>query len=218
MAIDRETITQTVLNGSRTPADSFTPPGVFGHLENAADGKTDFNPEEARRLVEEGGGVPGDKITLQINGDGGHAEWATAVCNDIIKNLDVECVLDTKPDFATDLADRRADKVVSMYRGGWLQDYPLNVNFLRDLYSTTAPSNYGRYSNEEVDELFKQGDQAGSFDETVTAYQEAEKILWEDMPAIPLWYQNVNGGYSENVDNVRFDVAGQPKIEEITVK
>ncbi|MCU4746899.1 MULTISPECIES: ABC transporter substrate-binding protein [Streptomyces] len=218
MAIDRETITQTVLNGSRTPADSFTPPGVFGHLENAADGKTDFNPEEARRLVEEGGGVPGDKITLQINGDGGHAEWATAVCNDIIKNLDVECVLDTKPDFATDLADRRADKVKSMYRGGWLQDYPLNVNFLRDLYSTTAPSNYGRYSNEEVDNLFKQGDQAGSFDETVAAYQEAEKVLWEDMPAIPLWYQNVNGGYSTNVENVHFDVAGQPVIEDITVK
>ncbi|MFF2374064.1 ABC transporter substrate-binding protein [Streptomyces xiamenensis] len=218
MAIDRETITQTVLHGSRTPADSFVPPGVFGYEAGAADGKTDFDPETARQLVEEGGGVPGGTITIQFNADANHDEWVTAVCNDLIKNLDIECLKDAKTDFATDLEERRADNVKSTYRGGWLQDYPLNVNFLRDLYSTTAPSNYGRYSNAEVDDLFKQGDQAGSFDDTVAAYQDAEKVLWEDMPAIPLWYQNVNGGYSNNVENVRFDVAGQPVIEEITVK
>ncbi|WP_059013189.1 peptide ABC transporter substrate-binding protein [Streptomyces specialis] len=217
MAIDRETITQTVLDGSRTPADSFVPPGVYGYQEGAANGITDFNPEEARRLVEEGGGIPDNKITIQYNSDGGHQEWVEAVCNSIIETLDVECVGDAKVDFDTDLEAREADEVQSMYRGGWFADYPLNVNFLKELYHSEAQSNYGRFDNEEVDALFEEGDAAATLDETAQAYAEAEQVLFEEMPAIPLWFNNVNGGWSENVSNVRFDSAGQPVLSEVTV-
>ncbi|MFD5321935.1 ABC transporter substrate-binding protein [Streptomyces sp. NPDC127098] len=217
MAIDRETITTTVLNGSRTPADSFVAPGVYGYQEGASGGITDYDPERARELVEEGGGIPNNEITIQYNADGGHQEWVEAVCGNLIENLGVECVGDAKPDFATDLEAREADEVVSMYRGGWFQDYPLIVNFTKELYASYAQSNYGRFNSPEVDELFAQGDAAATLDETVAAYQEAERVLWEEMPAIPLWYQNVNGGYSENVENVRFNSAGQPVLTEITV-
>jgi oligopeptide transport system substrate-binding protein len=218
MAIDRETITQTVLNGSRTPADSFVPPGVYGYQENADGTITDYNPEEGRRLVEENGGIPNNTITIQYNSDGGHQEWVEAVCNNLIENLGVECVGDAKPDFDTDLEAREADEVQSMYRGGWFQDYPLNVNFMKELYHSAAPANYGDFSNTDVDALFTEGDQAATLDDTVAAYQEAEQVLFETMPAIPLWYQNVNGGFSENVENVRFNSAGQPVLTEITVK
>ncbi|RKN47055.1 peptide ABC transporter substrate-binding protein [Streptomyces hoynatensis] len=217
MAIDRETITQTVLDGAYSPADSFVAPGVYGYQEGASHGITDYDPDRARQLVEEGGGVPGNKITIQYNADGGHREWVEAVCNNLIENLGVECVGDAKPDFDTDLEAREANEVQSMYRGGWFQDYPLNVNFLKELYASYAQSNYGRFDNEQVDQLFEQGDTAATLDETVQAYQEAEQVLWDEMPAIPLWYQNVNGGWSNNVSNVRFDMAGQPVLTEITV-
>ncbi|TDC68762.1 peptide ABC transporter substrate-binding protein [Streptomyces hainanensis] len=217
MAIDRETITTTVLNGSRTPADSFVAPGVYGYQEGASGGITDYDPERARELVEEGGGVPNNEIAIQYNSDGGHQEWVEAVCNNLIENLGVTCVGDAKPDFATDLEARDADQVVSMYRGGWFQDYPLIVNFTKELYASYAQSNYGRFNSPEIDELFAQGDAAATLDETVAAYQEAERVLFEEMPAIPLWYQNVNGGYSEAVSNVRFTAAGQPVLTEITV-
>ncbi len=217
MAIDRETITQTVLNGSRTPADSFVPPGVFGYEEGASGDITTFDPERARQLVEENGGIPGDRITIQYNADGGHQEWVEAVCNSIRETLDVECVGDSKVDFDTDLEAREANEVESMYRGGWLADYPLNVNFLKELYASYAHSNYGRFDNAEVDELFAEGDRAATLDEAVAAYQEAEALLWQEMPSIPLWYQNVNGGWGPNVENVRFDTAGVPVLNEVTV-
>ncbi|WP_049569342.1 peptide ABC transporter substrate-binding protein [Streptomyces sp. SBT349] len=217
MAIDRETITGTVLNGSRTPADSFVAPGVFGYEEGIGGEVTTYDPERARQLVEDNGGIPGNRISIQYNSDGGHQEWVEAVCNNLIENLGIECVGDAKPDFDTDLEAREADQVESMYRGGWFQDYPLNVNFLKELYHSSAQSNYGRFHNDEVDSLFDEGDAAADLDETVTAYQEAERVLFEEMPAIPLWYQNVNGGYSENVENVRFDSAGQPVLTEVTV-
>ncbi|UED84366.1 peptide ABC transporter substrate-binding protein [Streptomyces profundus] len=217
-AIDRDTITQTVLNGSRTPADSFAPPGVLGYQEGADGGIAEYDPEAARDLVEAGGGVPNNEMVLQINGDGGHQEWAEAVCNSIIDALDIECTLDIKPDFDTDLEARAANEVQSFYRGGWLADYPLNANFMSELYHSRASTNYGRFDNPEVDELFEQGDQAASLEETVAAYQDAEQVLWEEMPAIPLWFQNVNGGYSNNVENVAFDTAGMPLLTEVTVK
>ncbi|MDT0307728.1 ABC transporter substrate-binding protein [Streptomyces sp. DSM 44917] len=217
LAIDRETITRTVLHDSARPADSFAPNGVFGYQEGIGDEFTQYDPERARDLVEAGGGVPNDHLMIQYNADGPHQEWVEAVCGNIRENLDIECTADVMTDFQADLNARDANEVQSMYRGGWLQDYPLNVNFMRDLYQSDAAANYGRFTNEEVDRLFAEGDAAPTLEETVAAYQEAEEVLWQEMPAIPLWFQNVNGGFSERVENVRFTTNGQPVLTEITV-
>jgi hypothetical protein len=41
-------------------------------------------------------------------------------------------------------------------------------------------------------------------DEANAKYQEAEAILSEDFPVIPLWYGRTIAGYSENLAEVRF--------------
>lgn len=217
MAIDRETITETVMNGSRTPADSFVPPGVYGYQEGVGGEITEYDPEAAQELIEEAGGIPGDEVTIQFNADGGHKEWIDAVCNNWQENLGITCKQDEKPDFDADLTARNAQEVVSMYRSGWLSDYPLNVNFMKELFDSRSSTNNGRFEDDEVDQLFAEGDSAASLDETVEAYQEAEEVLFERMPAIPLWFQNVNGGYSEHVEDVRFTPDGQPVLTEVTV-
>ncbi|WP_103504378.1 MULTISPECIES: ABC transporter substrate-binding protein [Streptomyces] len=217
MAIDRETIVNTVMNNSVTVATGFVAPGAMGHEENAGGEVMQYDPEKAKELIEDAGGVPGNEISIQYNSDGGHEPWVTAVCNSIRQATDVECTGDAKPDFQTDLNSRDAKEVKSMYRGGWIADYPLNVAFMKELYGTGSSANTGFFSNEEVDQLFADGDSAASLEETVAAYAEAEKALFEYMPAIPLWHQGVNGGYSENVENVRFDVTGQPILTEVTV-
>jgi oligopeptide transport system substrate-binding protein len=217
MAIDRETITKTVLNGTRTPATSFTPPQVAGNQKLDTDVFT-YNPKKAKQLVEEGGGVPGNKVSIQYNADGGHKEWVTAVCENIRQNTGVECVGDSKPDFQTDLEARDNDQVKAFYRGGWVADYPLNVNFMRELYGTTAEANDGGFSDKEIDAMFKKGDNAKSLDESIELYQEAEKALVERMPAIPLWEYRINGGHSEAVENVKVDYHGDFILTDVTVK
>ncbi|MBC9711055.1 ABC transporter substrate-binding protein [Streptomyces sp. TRM66268-LWL] len=217
MAIDRDTITKTVLNNTRTPAKSFTPPGVKGNQDLDTDVFT-YNPEKAKKLIEEGGGVPGNKFTVQYNTDGGHKEWVTAVCESIRKNTGVECVGDPKPDFATDLEARDNDQVKGMYRGGWVADYPVNANFMKELYHTTAEANNGRFSNKEIDALMNEADKAKSLDESVKAFQEVEKKLVEHMPAIPLWYYRINGGHGKNVDNVNVDFHGDLEVWAVTTK
>ncbi|MFG2328802.1 ABC transporter substrate-binding protein [Streptomyces sp. NPDC048604] len=217
MAIDRDTITKTVLNNTRTPAKSFTPPSVKGNQDLGTDVFT-YNPTKAKQLVTEGGGVPDNKIFLQYNTDGGHKEWVTAVCESIRKATGVDCVGDPKPDFPTDLEARDNNQVKSMYRGGWVADYPVNVNFLKELYHSKAESNNGRFNDPEIDALMAVGDKASSLDESVKAYQAVEKKILEKMPAIPLWYYRINGGHGKGVDNVQVDFHGDFELTGVTVK
>ncbi|MCP9944725.1 ABC transporter substrate-binding protein [Streptomyces somaliensis] len=217
MAIDRDTITKTVLNNTRTPATSFTPPQVKGNQKLGTDVFT-YNPAKAKKLVTEGGGVPGNKVFIQYNSDGGHKEWVTAVCESIRNATGVDCVGDPKPDFPTDLEARDNDQVKGMYRGGWVADYPINVNFIKELYHSKAESNNGRFSDKEIDAMMTKGDNANSLEEAVKAYQEVEKKLVEKMPAIPLWNYRINGGHGKGVDNVKVDFHGDLELTQVTVK
>ncbi|MFE9169412.1 peptide ABC transporter substrate-binding protein [Streptomyces kebangsaanensis] len=217
MAIDRDTITKTVLNGTRTPATSFTPPQVKGNQDLHTD-VFKYDPVKAKALVKEGGGVPGNKLWIQYNTDGGHKEWVTAVCESIRNATGIDCVGDPKPDFPTDLEARDNNEVKSMYRGGWVADYPVNVNFIKELYHTKAESNNGRFSDKEIDALMAKGDKAESLEEAVKAYQQVEQKLLQKMPAIPLWYYQINGGHGKKVDNVNIDYRGDIELNKVTVK
>ncbi|MFF3006300.1 ABC transporter substrate-binding protein [Kitasatospora sp. NPDC057940] len=218
MAIDRDTITKTVLNGTRQPADAFVAPGVMGFKAGSCGDACKYDPAKAKQLIAEGNGVPGNKITILYNSDGGHKEWVDAVCNSIRQATGVECLGDPKPDFKTsrDLVTKR--QVASMMRTGWVQDYPLNANFLRDVYGTGAAANDAGYSSPEFDKLSKEADAATSVEKTAELYQQAEAVLAKDMPAIPLWYYKTSSGWSNNVQNVKFDSFGNPVYTDVEVK
>jgi oligopeptide transport system substrate-binding protein len=103
-------------------------------------------------------------------------------------------------------------------RTGWVMDYPLNANFLRDVYGTGADANDALYSNPEFDKLAKAADAATTVEKTADLYQQAEAVLAKDMPAIPLWYYKTNAGYSNNVQNVKYDSFGNPVFTDVQVK
>ena len=106
--------------------------------------------------------------------------------------------------------------IETAFRTGWQADYPGMGNFLAALYGTGAGSNDGDYSNPDFDAKIREADAAGSPEEAAELFKEAQTILFEDLPAIPLWYSNVTAGYSENVDNVVFGWDSVPVFTDIT--
>ncbi|MFE6746820.1 ABC transporter substrate-binding protein [Kitasatospora purpeofusca] len=218
MAIDRDTITKTVLQGSRKPATAWVAEGVEGYKDGQCGQFCTFNAAQAKQLVTEGGGVPGNRLTITYNADGGHKEWVDAVCNSIRQSTGVDCVGDPRPDFKTARAAITGHQINGAFRTGWVQDYPLNANFLADVYRTGAASNDFGYSNPQFDQLSTQADQAASVADSVTGYQQAEAVLASGMPAIPLWYYRTNSGYSTKVQNVKFDSFGNPAWTQVEVK
>ncbi len=218
MAIDRDTITKTVLQGTREPATGWVAKGVLGYQPNAAGDITKYDPAKAKALIKEGGGVPGNKISIQYNADGGHKEWVEAVCNSITKAVGVACTGDSKADFQADLNARDAHEVKSLYRSGWVLDYPFIANFIRDLFGTHSDGNQGGFSSKEIDNLITKADAAPSLEESEKLYQQLEKALPNYMPSIPLWYYKVNAGYSEKVSGVKYAQDGDPILTGVQVK
>jgi oligopeptide transport system substrate-binding protein len=218
MAIDRDTITKTVLQGSRKPATAWVAEGVEGYKSGTCGDFCTYNADKAKQLITEGGGVPGNAIKITYNADGGHKEWVDAVCNSIRQATGVNCTGDPKTDFKTARAAITGHQINGLFRTGWVQDYPLNANFLADVYRTGAASNDTGYSSPEFDKLANEADQAASVQDTATGYQKAEAQLAIDMPAIPLWYYRTNSGYSTKVQNVAFDSFGNPAWTQVEVK
>ncbi|CAL9435316.1 Oligopeptide-binding protein OppA [Streptomyces sp. enrichment culture] len=217
MAIDRDTINKTVFYGTRESATGWVAKGVLGYQAGACGEYCKYDPKRAKELIEEGGGVPGNKISIQYNADQPHKDWVIAVCNSIKKATGVECEGDAKTDFQADLETRDAKKVKSFYRSGWVLDYPFNGNFLRDLYSTGVAGNKGDFSDKKFDELVKKADAAATTEESAKLYQEAEKELQNSFPGIPLWYNRTISGHSENVKNMKFGQDGDPIFTEVEV-
>ncbi len=219
MAINRDEITETIFSGTRTPASDFTSPVIAGWSDSVPGSEVlEYNPEKAKELWAEADAISpweGD-FKIAYNADGGHDAWVDAVSNSIKNTLGIEASGDPYPTFQ-DLRTKINDRTITTAaRSGWQADYPGLYNFLGPLYATGAGSNDGDYSNPEFDDLIKAGISNPDADAQIEDFTKAQEVLFKDLPAIPLWYSNVTGGFSENVDNVTFGWNSVPLYYEIT--
>jgi len=225
MSINREEITDKIFNDTRTPASDFTSPVLDGWSDSLKGADVlKYNPDEAKKLWAEADKISPWSGTFQIayNSDSSHQAWVDAVSNSIKNTLGIEASGAPFVDFATLRAtvnERGADgkrTIQTANRSGWQADYPGLYNFLFPLYSTGASSNDGDYANPDFDALLKKGASSSDAADAIKDYQEAQEILLKDLPAIPLWYSNVSGGYGESVKNVTFGWNSVPLYYEIT--
>ncbi|MGW2979511.1 peptide ABC transporter substrate-binding protein [Streptomyces humidus] len=222
-AIDRKQITETIFQKTRTPATDWTSPvlGAEGGFKAGLCGDAcDYDPVAAKQLIKEGGGLPGGQVKISYNADAGsHKQWVDAVCNSINNALDNEkaCVgnpVGTFADFRTQIGER---KMSGPFRAGWQMDYPLIQNFLQPLYYTNASSNDGKWSNKQFDSLVNQANTETDSAKAVQLFQQAERVVRDNMAAIPLWYQNGSAGYSERLSDVKLNPFSVPVYDEIKV-
>lgn len=220
-AINREEITDKIFLGTRTPATDFTSPVIDGHSDNLAGAEVlKYNPEKAKELWAKADAISpwSGEFSIAYNADGGHQAWVDATVNSIKNTLGIEAVGAPYPDFKSLRDQVEGRTIATAYRTGWQGDYPGLNNFLTPMYATDASSNDGDYSNPEVDKLLKEAGAAASVEEANKKYNQVQEILLKDMPAVPLWYANVTGGYGENVDNVKFNWKSVPVYDQITKK
>lgn len=221
MAIDRDELIDVIFNGTNIPATDFTSPVVDGYTDKLKGAeKLKFNADEAKKLWAEADEISPFEGSIEVatNSDGPHQVWIEAVANQWNQNLGVESAPKLYPTFPAFLDDREQDIVGGPFRAGWQGDYPGAYNYLYPLYATGSSSNHGFYANPEFDKLLKEGVEATDHEETVKKFHEAQEILLEDLPSIPLWYQGTTGGWSESVENVTFGWNSVPIFNEITKK
>ncbi|HET6379686.1 MAG TPA: peptide ABC transporter substrate-binding protein [candidate division Zixibacteria bacterium] len=186
-AVDKQTLIDTLRNGIGTVAGSAVPPGMPGHQPDIG---LQYNLEEAQADFEQGLqdlglSGPGDlQLQLGYNTEADHEptveflqeQWRTAF------DVEVELVGLEWSSYLTRLNEDPFD----IFRLGWGADYPHPNNFLTDLFSCTSGNNNMQYCNEEFDDLLAQAAVTQDLEEQIPLYNQAQEILVEDAPVIPI--------------------------------
>jgi oligopeptide transport system substrate-binding protein len=217
MAIDRDLITKTIFNNTRIPATGWVSPVVDGFKADACGEFCTYDPAKAKAALAKAGGFQGT-ITLSYNADGDHKAWTTAVCNSITKTLSLKCVARPVTNFNIFRGEITDRKMTGLFRTGWQMDYPSIENFLGPLYGTGAGSNDSDYSSPAFDRKLNEAAAAKTPQDANKLYQDAEQILADGMPVIPLWFSKLQAGWSTHITSIQFTPFGTAALETIKRK
>lgn len=219
LAINREAIVRAMFpGGAWRPATDWLAAGVPG-VDNACGELCAYDPERARALIAEGGGIPGGKVTLSYARDGGREKIFKAVCDSINTALgQVAC----EPTPVADVGELRgrinARQMTGMFRGGWTADYPSPRNFLDLMFSGDSKSNDSGYGNRLFDNSVTEARKAADPAKAAQLWSDAQAQLAIDMPAVPLWSYGKAVACGPKIANLAADHFGTPVWTRIGVK
>ena len=196
LAIDRDYVANTIMQGTYTTADSIVGPGIvdesgyFHDNGNAPYISADYeaNLAEAKKLLEEAGYPNGEgypTIEYSTNDSGYHvplAEYLQQTWGDLGITLTI-----SKMEWSAFTAARRAGEY-DVARNGWVMDYNDPSNML-DLFCTGNGNNDGKYSNPDFDAAIDASRVADSAEHFAQLHK-AEDILMEDTGCLPIAYYN----------------------------
>ncbi|GAA1457922.1 ABC transporter substrate-binding protein [Williamsia maris] len=218
MAIDRKQITTNIFQGSRNPSKDFTAsslPGFDGNLPGESN--LEYNPTKAVALWNQANAISpwSGKFVISTNYDGGHKEWTDAAANSIKNTLKIDAEGAGIPTFSQ-LRQQINDKTIqTAFRAGWQGDYPSMLEFLEPIFVTGGGSNDAGYSNPTFDAKVREAESQTSAEASYKVVGEAQQILLNDLPAIPMWDYVNNAGVNTGV-KASITWSGLPDYENIT--
>jgi oligopeptide transport system substrate-binding protein len=182
LATDRESLADVALRGYAFPATGgLVPPGMPGHSPGIG---LPYDPEGARRLLAEAG-YPGGRgfpaIECAARDDPGHGLLCEHVAADWAEKLGVETTWHQIE------WGRFYDTIVQatphMWMVGWAADYPDPDNFMRVQWWFALG-----WRDETYDRLVDQAGQVLDQEERMALYRQADRLLVEEAPILPMTY------------------------------
>ncbi|MFU0514550.1 peptide ABC transporter substrate-binding protein [Gardnerella swidsinskii] len=196
MAIDRKVIINKILNGTASPANEFTSPLTPGYKADLKGHENvEFNAKKAKELWAKADKISkyDGSLTFSYNADGNAKSVFDAVVNSLKNNLGIKAETTPIPTFQEFRNACAKRQIKGAWRAGWMPDYPSAENYLTQEFASVAAdgngSNEGDYKNPKFDDLLKKAASAKP-GEAIKLYQQANEILLEDLPSVPLFYSN----------------------------
>lgn len=187
---DRRKMILYLRNSLGTPAESgFVPMGLPSFDSSKVQGYH-YDPSKTRELLS-AAGFPGGKglpqiklLTIAV-----YADMANFIAKQLEENgipVQVEVVQKSL------LLDMTSNSRAAFFRGSWIADYPDAENYLSVFYSKNpAPPNYTRYNNPDFDKIFQKAIAETNDSIRYSLYQDADQLVMNDAPVVPLWYDEV---------------------------
>jgi len=218
-AVNKEHIIKLTQKDMVTRADGILPPGMPGYNKDV--NGLEFNPLRAKELLAKSSYGSAEKlppITITVTGWGGTdvEEYLGAVILDWKQNLGVDVsVRLLEPDVFHYNLREEADE---MFVLGWIADYPDPQNFLYTLFYTDTEYNYSHFSDSHLDGLLGQAAVEKDYSKRLTLYQQAEQLVIDQAPVMPLWFGKNHLLINPRVHNYDIDPLGVPRLNLVTIE
>lgn len=190
MALDKDIIANKVMGQGQRAAWVISQPDIGGvavHNPEYASWSMDKRIAEAKKLLNEAGFNDSHPLTFNLlyNTSETHQRIAIAASSMWKKNLGVEAKLQNQ-EWKT-MLDSMHTHNFDVVRYAWIADYDDAATFLNN-FRTGDSQNTSQYSNTAYDEALRNAAKAPDVATRGQYYQQAEDILGQDVPAIPVYH------------------------------
>jgi oligopeptide transport system substrate-binding protein len=216
LAVDRESLTRFVTKSGEIPYTGFVPAGLRGYAGVTGAG---FDPATAKKLLAEAGYPDGKgfpRVELIYNTSDLHRMITQAVQQMWKEQLGIQVEL-VNLEWKVYLA-RQGSLDYQIARAGWIGDY-VDPNTFLDLWLPGGGNNQTGWSNKRYDELIGQAAcKLAKPDDRMRTLQEAERILLEDLPVLPLFTYVNKGMLSRRVKGWYPNILDQHPLKYINLE
>jgi len=211
-AINREALVAEVYRDRYILARGILPPGMMSFDPNLK-GYV-YDPRRARELLAQAGypggrGLPsipiwsGVKLEKLLQEHEQIKKYLAAV------GIQAEFHYETSwPSFSAMLAQGK----FPIFLYAWSADVPHPDNFLFKLFYSRSPRNFTGYSNQAVDDLLLQAKRERDLQRQTDLYRQAEQVVLDDAPIIPVWHYAYERLFQPYVRSVEVNGLGDPYI------
>ncbi|MCJ7499169.1 ABC transporter substrate-binding protein [bacterium] len=212
LAMDRDRFAVEVLDSRHHPAFQILPRGMPGYSPDNA--LAIYDPEMAVQALGRSKYPGGKNLPELVLASASHSEVAKkelemyrqslAALGIVLKPVFVE----TWEEFKRGIEEGRYD----LYRYAIHADVPDPDDLLPDIVETGGSHNFTGYGNKDVDSLIRRG--RGETDQVkrMTLYREAERIVLNDPPLIPVIFLSTQVAFQKNVRNIDLPATGTPYL------
>ena len=190
-AINRQALTDRVMEGTAAPSGQWLPPGVYSY--NPAVPPPAFDPDGARRLLAEAGFPQGFRVTLTTPNDRypNDARTAQAVAQ-MWTRIGIRTEIQALP--WSSFSARAARQDFAMRLAGWGSSTgeasyaAINIMGTYNREQRRGASNAGRYSNPAMDALVDRATTILDDGQREAVLHEVIKVAMDDQAVIPLFH------------------------------
>ncbi len=185
-AIDKKSLALNVVKGGKIPAVSFTPPDTNGYFAGIS--RVQFDVAYAKECLAKAGYPDGKGFPIV------ELMYNTSERNRMIAEA-IQAMWQSNLNIKVELVNREWKMYLDCFRtrdfsiatASWIGDYNDPLTFL-DMWTSKSTNNRAKWSDPQYDKLMADAsatsDQSLRFD----LFQDAEKLLMEQSPIIPLYY------------------------------
>lgn len=214
-AIDKELIIETLLYGEGSVANSVISEVVFGGVPDLEG--LEYDPEKSKELLKEAGIEEGTEMSIVVNDNQERIETCQAI-QAMVKEVGIELKIEIL-EFGA-LIEKTTNKEHDIAFFAWVTstsdaDYTYYPLFHSTMHG--APGNRSFYNEPKMDGLIEEGRITSDPEKREEIYKEIAEILAEEVPVVPIYFQNMSVGVNKKVEGFKLDPVGYHKLQNVKI-